>query len=249
MFRIHRLHALCALWLAACLGTALSGVAFGQRTGYSRDEFVHRRDILMTQVKEGVIILFGEVAAIPGGHFLQDNDFFYFTGVDDAGAICLMIPASRRAVLFLPQKTDREKMVEGPNLLDDPASAAKMGFADILPVNAFDEYVARKLLGKESSFHLRLSPRDSLDEARTETAIYFARRIRSPYNDQTSLDGFRIAKLRERYPGLRHERYHADRGPDEDDQIGGRDRRPPPQRQDLGRGCEGGDEGDGGRRL
>ncbi len=197
MSRFHRLR---ALLLVVGLGTALSGMASGQRTGYSRDEFVHRRDILMTQVKEGAIILFGEVAAIPGGHFLQDNDFFYFTGVDDAGAICLMIPESRRAVLFLPQKSDREKMVEGPNLLDEPASAAKAGFTDILPVSAFDEYIARNARGNGSSFHLRLSPRDSVDEARSETSIFFARRSRSPYNDQTSLDGFRIAKLRERYP-------------------------------------------------
>ncbi len=185
-----------------CLSFLLSGLALGQRSGYSSDEFVRRREALMNQVKGGAIILFGEVDAVPGGHFLQDNDFFYFTGVDDAGAVCLMIPASRKAVLFLPQKTDREKMVEGPNLLDDPSSAAKMGFSDVLPVSAFDEYVARRVLGKESNFHLRLSPRDSLDESRPESSILFARRIRSPYNDQTSLDGFRIAKLKERYPAL-----------------------------------------------
>jgi Xaa-Pro aminopeptidase len=188
--------------IALSLFAAVSGAAFGQRTGYSRDEFVRRRETLMNRVKDGMIIFFGEVSAPPGGHFLQDNDFFYFTGVGDAGAICLMVPATRRAVLFLPQKTDREKMVEGPNLLDDPASAGKTGFTDIFPVSYFDEYIARNAVRSGSTFHIRLSPRDGLDLARSETSIFFARGIRSPYNDRTSLDGFRISKLRERYPAF-----------------------------------------------
>ena len=184
------------------LWAAVSGEVSGQRTGFSRDEFVRRRDALMGRTKDGTIVFFGEVAAPPGGHFLQDNDFYYFTGVEDAGAILLMEPAARRSVLFLPRKSDREKMVEGPNLLDDPGAAGKTGFAEILPLDYFDEYLARNAFRREPTFHVRLSPRDGLDQARGETSIFFARRTRSPYNDQVSLDGFRIAKLRERYPAF-----------------------------------------------
>jgi Xaa-Pro aminopeptidase len=191
-----------ALAIVLSILAAVPGAVFGQRTGYSRDEFVRRRETLMDRVKNGTIIFFGEVASPPGGHFLQDNDFYYFTGVEDAGAILLMGPATRRVVLFLPQKSDREKMVEGPNLLDDPAAAGKNGFTEIFPLSYFDEYIARNAFRNGAAFRIRLSPRDGLDSARSETSLFFARKTRSPYNDQTSLDGFRIAKLRERYPAF-----------------------------------------------
>jgi Xaa-Pro aminopeptidase len=188
--------------LAIVLSVIAAGTVHAQRTGYARDEFVRRRDALMERIPGGMILFFGEVASPPGGHFFQDNDFFYFTGVEDAGAVCLMAPASRTTVLFLPRKTDREKMIEGPNLLDDPSACDKTGFSEIQPLDYLDEYIARNSGRHGSTVHLRLSPRDGLDTARSETSIFLARKSRSPYNDQTSLDGFRIAKFRERYPAF-----------------------------------------------
>ena len=37
----------------------------------------------MAQIKDGMIILFGESMPQPGAHFRQDNDFYYFTGIED----------------------------------------------------------------------------------------------------------------------------------------------------------------------
>jgi Xaa-Pro aminopeptidase len=173
-----------------------------QRTGYSREEFSRRRTALMDRVKDGAVILFGDAAVPAGSHFRQDNDFFYFSGNEDVGAILVLVSSTGTAALFLPQQTAREKMMNGPNLLEDPEGKAKAGFTDIFPSSYLDEFLARNLARFGGRFHLRLSPRDTLDEARSETGLMDGRRSRSHYNDQISADLYRIGKLRERYPQM-----------------------------------------------
>jgi Xaa-Pro aminopeptidase len=50
--------------------------------------------------------------------------------------------------------------------------------------------------------HLRLSPRDTVDGARSESDLFYARRSRIHYNDQLPIDSYRITKLKERYPAF-----------------------------------------------
>lgn len=189
--------------LSFILGAALSVRPLaGQRVGFPPEEFAARRTALMDRLKDGAVILFGDAAAPAGSHFRQDNDFFYFTGNEDVGAILVMVPASHASYLFLPPQTAREKTMEGANLLDDPDGKAKSGFTDIFPSHFLDEFLARSLSRLAGRFHLRLSPRDTLDDARSETGLFDGRRARSHYNDQLSADLYRVEKLRERYPQM-----------------------------------------------
>lgn len=178
----------------------LCALSFAQRTGYSKDEFLRRRTALMNQVEGGMSILFGECLPQPGAHFRQDNDFYYFTGREDKNAILLLAPKTKQSYYFLPRQTAREEMIEGPNLLKDPKAKEKTGFTDIYPLTYFDEFIARRARGLGLTFHLRLQPRDVVDNARWETLIFVGRKNRIHYNDQISLDNYRVKKLKERYP-------------------------------------------------
>jgi Xaa-Pro aminopeptidase len=188
--------------VSALLAALAAAPLAAQRTDFGREEFAARRAALMERVKDGAVILFGDAAAPAGSHFRQDNDFYYLTGNEDLGAILVLMPASRAAFFFLPQQTAREKMMGGPNLLDDPDAKTKAGFTDIFPSAYLDEFLARSLGRLAGRFHLRLSPRDSVDEARSETGLFDGRRARSHYNDQLSADLYRIEKLRQRYPQM-----------------------------------------------
>lgn len=174
--------------------------SYTQRTEYSREEITSRRLALMDKFKEGMIILFGESMPQPGAHFRQDNDFYYFTGIEDINAVLIMAPQTKEAFLFLPRQTSREEMVEGPNLLKDPKAKKKTGFKNIYPLSYFDEFIARNGRRYGLTFHLRLSPRDVVDNARWETRIFVSRKNRIHYNDQITLNNYRIKKLKERYP-------------------------------------------------
>jgi Xaa-Pro aminopeptidase len=178
-----------------------SSPSFAQRTGYSREEFIRRRAALMEKTGDGLIILFGETRPLPGAHFHQDNDFYYLTGVEDPGAALIMQSRTKEACLFLPQQTPREELMGGANLLKDPEARGKTGFTEIYQVSYLDEFLGRNLARAGTTLHLRLSPADTIDNARSETLIFTARQARLHYNDQISLDNHRILKLKERFPG------------------------------------------------
>lgn len=175
---------------------------FSQRTGYSTKEFIRRRNTLMNKVKEGMIMLFGEPMASAGKHFRQDNDFYYFTGVEDINAVLVMTPKNRKSFLFVPSQSPREEMIEGANLLKDPAGIEKTGMDEIFPLDYFDEFIARNAANNRLKFYLRLMPSDEVDSSRWETRIFFARKNRLHYNNQISLNNYRILKLKEMYPSV-----------------------------------------------
>jgi Xaa-Pro aminopeptidase len=177
-------------------------LAFAQRTGYTKEEFMRRRAALMEKAGDGLIVFFGETMPLPGAHFHQDNDFYYLTGVEDTGAALIMVPRTKQSYLFLPQQTPREAMMGGANLLKDPQGKEKTGFDEIYDVSYFEEYLGRMLARAGSTLYLRLSPADTIDNARYETLIFTARRSRLHFNDQISSDNHRILKLKERFPGV-----------------------------------------------
>ena len=180
----------------------LPTLLFAQRTGYPKEEFMRRRAELMEKVPEGLIVLFGQASPLPGNHFHQDNDFYYLTGVEDSGAALVLVPRMKHAYLFVPEQTPREAMMEGVNLLKDPQAKEKTGFNEIYDVSYFEEYLGRMLARAGSTLYLRMTPGDTIDNARYETLIFTARRSRLHFNDQISLDNYRVLKLRERFPGV-----------------------------------------------
>jgi len=189
--------------LIFCLSVfTLQSLSFAQRTGYTKEEFIRRRNVLMDQVKDGMIILFGESRPQPAAHFRQDNDFYYFTGIEDKNAILIMVPKTKQSFLFLPEQSSREDMMDGPNLFKDEKAKEKTGITSIFPLGFFDESIARNAGRFGLTFHLRLSPRDAVDSARWEYLIHDARKNKTHYNDQILLDNYRIKKLKERYPAF-----------------------------------------------
>jgi len=176
--------------------------ALGQRTATSAAELARRREALMREVGGGLIVLFGADRRDAAAHFRQDNDFYYFAGREDVNAILVMVPRTRETLLFLPEQTAREIMVEGANLLRDGDLARRAGFAAVHPLSFFDEYLARRAAAQGGTLHLRLAPADTVDGSRGDAALFAARRWRIHYNDQITIDAYRVGKLRERYPNL-----------------------------------------------
>lgn len=190
------------LWIAGAILLLTQTTALAQRTGYTKEEFMRRRTALMKACPDGIIILFGDGLPAPGHHFRQDNDFFYFTGVDDLSAIVAMTPRTGQTYLFLPQQSPREKMISGLNTLERGDGKERLGFTDVLPVGYFEEFIARNATANGLAFHLRLSPRDDISNGRWESLIFQARKDRSPFDDQMSLDNYRLRQLRESYPSV-----------------------------------------------
>ena len=188
--------------LAVALLTGLSlPPLLAQRTGFTKEEFIRRRAALLEQVKDGVIVLFGDAAVPPGTDFRQDNDFFYFTGVEDSAARGPRPHLPGRLLAFPPERRPVSPG-RGPDLLEDAAPRPGR------PRGRPGRHRLRRVPGPASGrgagkLYVRLSPRDSIDDARSETALMDGRRTRIHYNDQLSVDQPPDRrKFRERYPPL-----------------------------------------------
>lgn len=166
------------------------------------NEFAERRTALMNRVEKGMIILFADTGQPPASRFRQDNDFYYFTGCEDMNAILLMTAKTHESVLFLPKQTKREMTIVGKNLLADPDALKKTGLSGVYPLDYFSKYLARHGHKAGGTFYIRLTPADAVSHNRRETSIFAARRARNPFNDQISLDKYRIKKLKKQFPGF-----------------------------------------------
>src|SRR5882757_401291 len=71
-------------------------------------EFAARRAELAAKLKTGFVILFAKTQEPPADHYREDNDFYYYTGLSDPGAIFFMSVVSGNVTIVEPQQTPRE---------------------------------------------------------------------------------------------------------------------------------------------
>ena len=186
--------------------------AFGQYTDPAAindlggpQEFARRRAELAKQLKTGYLILFARKVLPEANHYREDNDFFYYTGISDPGAVMVMDVRTENTMLFEPEQSARTKQVYGPNLLSlTVEQRAKLGFQTVLPLSILDRVLAYSL-AKETDVWLRLAFPDKADGARPETGSDYAQEYSNPYGDPTPGDRAAIRKLAERYPAA-HQR-------------------------------------------
>lgn len=168
-------------------------------------EFARRRAELAKQAKTGYIILFARVASPEANHYREDNDFFYYTGLSDPGALMVMDASKQDAVIFEPEQSPRVKQVYGANLLAmSPEQREKLGYKMVLPITTLDGMLAFAL-GSETDLWLRLTFADKADGARMEVGRDYAEEYAAPYGDPTPGDRAAIMKLAQRYPAA-HQR-------------------------------------------
>ncbi len=163
-------------------------------------EFARRRQELAKQLKTGYFMLFARTILPEAVHYREDNDFFYYTGLSDPGAILLMDASNGATTIFEPQQSARTKQVYGANLLSLSSDAQeKLGFKHVYPVANLDVFAAF-IFSKENDLWLRLTFPDKADGARGEIGRDYAAEYANPYGNPLPGDRAAIQKLGERYP-------------------------------------------------
>ncbi len=164
-------------------------------------EFARRRGELARQMKTGVALLFARINDPEGTHYREDNDFYYYTGIADEGAVLLIDGGSGHAVLFEPQQPPRIAQVYGPNVLALPKDQqAELGFTAVLPLNNLSLVLASMSSRPGPEFWVRLGFPDKVDGARQETGTDHAANYDHPFGEDMPRDREIVVKLRERFP-------------------------------------------------
>ncbi len=168
-------------------------------------EFARRRDVLAGEAKTGFILLLAKVRLPEADHYREDNDFYYFTGLQDPGAVMLMDVATKRVVIFEPQQTDRDIRVFGRNLLSlSPAEREKLGYTTVQPLTNLDGALAGAVARNGGQdLWMRLGFADKPDGARLETARDYAAEYAHPFGDPTPGDRSALRRVAERFPAAR----------------------------------------------
>lgn len=169
--------------------------------------FAARRAELAKQLKTGIVMLFARNEEPEAAHYREDNDFYYFTGVQDPGAVLVMDASNGKAVLFEPQQVGRTAQVYGPNLLAlSESDRAALGFPAVLPVSQLDQamsfFLFRHPSGEGPQIWLRLGFPDKADGARGEVGVDHAAKFAHPYHEPLMEDLAPAKLLAERYPSV-----------------------------------------------
>ena len=165
-------------------------------------EFAARRAELAAKLKTGYVLLFAKTQEPPAAHYREDNDFYYYTGLSDPGAILLMDVEKQRVLIFEPQQSPREIQVYGANLLGMSKDEQKaLGYPIVLPLPNLDPTLAFVYgSGQENVLWVRLGFADKPDGARFETGRDYAAEYNNPYGQDLPGDRDALVKLRQRYP-------------------------------------------------
>jgi Aminopeptidase P, N-terminal domain len=134
--------------VAIALSSALPAVAQYTDQAAMNDlggpqEFARRRADLVKQLKTGYVILCARRILPEANHYREDNDFFYYTGISDPGAVMLMDVSTGDTTIFEPEQSARTRQVYGPNLLSlTSEQRAKLGFQTVSPLSSLDRVLA-----------------------------------------------------------------------------------------------------------
>ncbi|HXG66896.1 MAG TPA: Xaa-Pro peptidase family protein, partial [Blastocatellia bacterium] len=139
--------------LAALLPVAMPAADAGRLAGQPVAVYRERRQKLLEQVKDGVIVLvgareedFGEV-----GRFRQKNDFMYLTGVTTPAAYLMLVPAGlaqnkeAQEVIFIPPRNPHQERWTGIQLGPGEEAARKFGAQEVASAQTFQDRL-RELL-------------------------------------------------------------------------------------------------------
>jgi Xaa-Pro aminopeptidase len=119
----------------------------------SKSEYRARRQKLLAQIKDGVVVMvgareedFGEV-----GRFRQHNDFMYLTGVQTPASYLIFVPPNvvagkpQHETVFIPPRDVRHEQWTGVQLGPGAEAEQLFGLEEVAPSTAFKDRLAELL--------------------------------------------------------------------------------------------------------
>ncbi|HEV3470027.1 MAG TPA: Xaa-Pro peptidase family protein [Pyrinomonadaceae bacterium] len=186
--------------LAAALVFCITTAARAQ-AAFDKDEFAARRAKLFEQIGDGLAVVFAGEQHVHAVKFRQAPDFYYLTGVEEPGAVLLLIGPSKQSFLFAHKRPQWKINVEGPGILDEPQPAARYGLTQVAELENFLTYfnfAARKA----QKLYAPVSAPDTLQHNRGEQEQHEATLASNPLLRYTPAVKQAVARLRELNPHL-----------------------------------------------
>jgi len=121
-----------------CLFITLAlAISVSAQQPFNKSEFEGRRARLFEKIGDGVAVIF----AAKGQHypvkFRQSPDFYYLTGIEEAGAVLVMVGANKSSILFAARRAPEMIRAEGPGIWQVEKREEIYGLTRVQPIEEF----------------------------------------------------------------------------------------------------------------
>lgn len=182
-----------------CLSLAADAPA---QAPFDKAEFAARRAKILEQMADGVGVVFADEQHVHAVKFRQSPDFFYLTGVEEPGALLLLVGPQKRAFLFAHKRPEWKVNVEGPGVLNEEKPAERYG----LPVMPVEDFLRMLHFTSKNSgarkLYVPLTAPDTLQHGRGEQEVHETTLAANTLFRYTPLVKQAVARLHELHPHL-----------------------------------------------
>lgn len=189
--------------LALCLTfVAVADAALAAGKDFDKAEFAARRARLLERIAaDGIAVIPAAGENVHAVKFRQSPDFYYLTGIEEPGAVLVLVGAQKQSIVFARQRSPVKVMVEGAGLLDAGNPAEAYGLTQVQNIQSLIPFFntaaknARRL-------YVSLTPPDTLQMARSEIEEHEAALMSHPFYRYPPLFKQAIARLHALQPHL-----------------------------------------------
>jgi Xaa-Pro aminopeptidase len=138
---------------------------------FNKGEFAARRAKLFEKIADGMAVIF----AAKGQHypvkFRQSPDFYYLTGVEEPGAVLVMLGPTKAAFLFAPRRSEPQIRADGPGIWQIEKREEVYGLTRVQPIEEFLSLVAA-LGPRAKKLYMFTGSQGNVQNAREELDYY-----------------------------------------------------------------------------
>ena len=157
----------------------LAGVAVSQ-TEFNKAEFAARRAKVFEKIGDNVAIIFANEEHPYAVRYREAPDFFYLTGIEEPGALLILVGKEKLAIVAAPKKPDWKLSIEGPGIRDIENAASIYGISRVTAVDNLYRAFNGGFDGVKK-LYVPLTPPDQLEYGRGEMVGLDTEEMKLPF--------------------------------------------------------------------
>lgn len=178
----------------------LSEISFSQTMWkyFTPDDFAARRNKVMAQIGDGILIL--QAAELPEAYmpFRQDNNFYYLTGVEIPHAVLILNGKNKETILLVPDYIPNDIKTEAMIKAGDEA-AAEYKFSRVISKSGLT-LLLNRYASAGNTFYLQSAPQETAEMSRDRCTLTRSNRMNDPWDGRISKEATFYNKMKERFP-------------------------------------------------
>ena len=124
------------LFITSLVVLALAAPTFAQQQ-FNKAEFAARRAKLFEKISDGIAVIFAAKSQNYPIKFRQSPDFYYLTGIEEPGAVLVLLGPTKGVFLFAPRRTEPQIRANGPGIWQIEKREEVYGLTRVQPVEEF----------------------------------------------------------------------------------------------------------------